>query len=239
VSAPDRPQADRSALLRRGLRLEYLTVGWNVAEGIIAITAALVAGSVALLGFGIDSFVESASGLILIWRLAAEQRATDQERIERIERRAERLVAVSLVGLAAFVAADAVWTLARSERPGTSVVGIALTAVSLVVMRWLAAAKRRTARVLDSRAMEADAFQTTACWWLSLVALGGLGLNAAFGWWWADPVAALGMTYFIFDEAFEAWRREGEGDHVPAESLGASGPKWGRRGAATDGEWES
>lgn len=208
MSAPERSHLDRSALLRRGLRLEYLTVGWNLAEGIIAVTAALVAGSVALLGFGIDSFVESTSGLILIWRLLAERQATERERIERVERRAERLVAVSLVGLAVFIAADAVWTLVRLERPETSVVGIVLTAVSLVVMRWLAAAKRRTARALDSRAMAADAFQTTACWWLSLVALGGLGLNAAFGWWWADPVAALGMTSFILDEALEAWRGE-------------------------------
>jgi len=115
VSEPERGRADRPALLRRGLRLEYLTVGWNIAEGLIAVTAALVAGSVALLGFGIDSFVESASGLILIWRLVAERRATDPERIERIERRAERLVAVSLAGLAAFVAADAVRTLVRPE----------------------------------------------------------------------------------------------------------------------------
>ena len=228
MSAPARRHHDRSALIRRGLRLEYLTVGWNVVEGLVAVAAALVAGSVALLGFGIDSFVESTSGLILIWRLVAERRATEEERIERVERRAERLVAVSLVGLAAFIAADAVWTLARSERPETSVVGIVLTAVSLVVMRGLAAAKRRTARALDSRAMAADAFQTTACWWLSLVALGGLGLNAAFGWWWADPLAALGMTYFILDEALEAWRGEGEdgaladagSTHPPAQEEG-------------------
>jgi cation diffusion facilitator family transporter len=214
VSAPDVEHPTRSAVLQRGLRLEYLTVGWNLAEGLIAVTAALVAGSVALLGFGIDSFVESASGLVLIWRLAAERRATDEQRIERVERLAERLVAASLVGVAAFIAVDAVWTLVRSERPKESVVGIVLTAVSLVVMRWLAAAKRRTALALGSRAMAADAFQTTACWWLSLVALGGLALNAAFGWWWADPVAALGMTYFILDEALEAWGGEGEDDRL-------------------------
>lgn len=217
MSVPDNGPTGRAALVRRGLRLEYLTVGWNIIEGIVAVAAAVAAGSVALLGFGIDSFVESASGLILIWRLVAERRATDQKRIDRLERRAERLVAASLVGLAAFVALDAVWTLVRAEEPKTSVVGVALTAVSLIVMRWLAVAKRRTARAMGSRALEADAFQTTACWWLSLVALGGLGLNAAFGWWWADPVAALGMTYFIFGEALEAWR--GEEDD---QSLGPS-----------------
>lgn len=213
MSSPGPALTERPRQLRRALRLEYLTVGWNVVEGVIGVGAALLAGSVALLAFGIDSFVESASGLVLIWRLLAERRTTDLERIQRIERRAERLVAVSLAGLAAFVAADAVWTLVRAEHPDASVVGVVLTAVSLVVMRWLAAAKLRAARDLGSRALEADAFQTTACWWLSLAALGGLTVNAAFGWWWADPVAALGMTYFILDEAWEGWRgEEEEGD---------------------------
>ena len=208
--------ADRGRLLARALRLEYLTVGWNVVEGVIAVAAALAAGSVALLGFGIDSFVESASGTILIWRLRAERRSTDEERIEQVERRARRLVALSLALLAAYVALDAVTSLAAGERPDASPVGLALAVASLVVMWWLARAKRRVAIALDSRAMAADAFQTTACFWLSVALLVGVGANLLFGAWWADPVAALAMTVFIAREALEAWRGE-EGEEAGAE----------------------
>lgn len=197
--------ADRTRLLARGLRLEYLTVGWNVVEGVVAITAALAAGSVALLGFGIDSFVECASGLVLVWRLHAERRALDLEAIERIERRAQRLVAASLVALSAYIAYDAVTTLVAGERPEASPVGVGLAALSLGVMWWLARAKRRTAAALGSRAMQADAFQTTACWWLSLAVLAGVGLNTLLGLWWADPLAALVIPVFLVREAREAW----------------------------------
>jgi len=200
--------ADRPHLLRRGLRLEWLTVGWNIIEGIIAIGAALAAGSVALLGFGIDSFVESSSGTVLIWRLRAESRSADELRTESIERRAQRLVAGSLLFLAAYITIDAVLALARREHPEPSPVGVTLAAISLVVMWLLAREKRRTAIALGSRAMEADAFQTTACWWLSLIVLAGLGANGAFGWWWADPIAALGAAVFIAREGLEAWRGE-------------------------------
>lgn len=199
----------RRATVRHALRLEYLTVGWNVAEGVIAVTAAIWAGSVALLGFGIDSFVESASGAILIWRLLAEKGGVAPEAIERLDARAHKLVGASLFLLAAYIAADASTSLWTREAPRPSAIGIALTAVSLVVMQWLARAKRRAARRLGSRALEADAFQTTACFWLSLITLAGIGLNAALGWWWADPAAALGMTWFIGKEGAEAWRGEG------------------------------
>ncbi len=145
---------------------------------------------------------------MLLWRLLAERRGADKERIEHLDRRAHRLVGVSLFLLAAFVLVDATHSLVTAERPSVSLVGIVLTSVSLVVMVWLARAKRRAARALDSRALEADAFQTTACWWLSLIALGGMGLNAAFGWWWADPAAAIGMCYFLVSEGREAWRGE-------------------------------
>lgn len=196
----------RSDLLRRALRLEWLTVGWNVLEGLIAVAAARAAGSVALLGFGIDSFVESASGGILIWRLLAEKRTADHHAVERLDRRARRLVAISLFALALYVAIDASFSLWRAERPGASPVGIVVTIFSILVMVWLARAKRRAAAALGSRALEADAFQATACWWLSLITLAGIGLNVAFGWWWADPVAALGMALLLIREGAEAWR---------------------------------
>lgn len=198
----------RAELLRRGLRLEYLTVGWNVVEGVVSLAAALAAGSVALLGFGIDSFVEMSSGLVLIWRLRAERRARAPEDVERLDRRAHRLVGLSLFLLAGYIAFDATLALITAERPAPTVVGVAITALSLVTMAWLARAKRRAARELGSRALAADSFQTSACFWLSLITLAGIGLNAAFGWWWADPLAALGMTWFLVREGREAWRGE-------------------------------
>ena len=198
----------RAGLLQRGLRLEYLTVGWNIVEGVVSVAAAVAAGSVALLGFGIDSFVETTSGLVLIWRLRAERHARDPEEIERLDQRAHKLVGISLFLLAAYVAFEAAKALITGERPKPTVVGIAITSLSLAVMWWLARAKRRTARGLGSRALEADSFQTTACFWLSLITLAGIALNAAFGWWWADPVAALGMTWFLVSEGREAWRGE-------------------------------
>lgn len=199
----------RGETLARALRLEYFTVGWNVAEGFIGIVAALAAGSVALLGFGVDSFVESVSGGVLIWRLAAERKAGHHGTIEELDRTARRLVGASLFLLAAYVALQAAWMLWWRQKPQPTLVGIALTTASIGVMLWLARAKRRVARALGSRALEADAFQTTACWLLSLIVLGGVGLNAALGWWWADPVAALGMTYFLVREGREAWHGEG------------------------------
>lgn len=207
------PGISRGQVLGQALRLEYLTVGWNLVEGAVAVTAALAAGSVALLGFGIDSFVESASGAILIWRLLAERRTTDLSTVERLDRQAHRLVGISLYILAAYVAIESGLTLWNRERPEPSLVGIVLTVISMITMVWLARAKRRAAAGLGSRALEADAFQTTACFWLSVFTLAGVGLNTALGWWWADPVAALGMTVFLVREASEAWRGEDCGCH--------------------------
>ena len=201
--------APRRVLLARGLRLEYLTVGWNVIEGVIAITAALAAGSVALLGFGIDSFVETISGLVLIWRLRREAAGTlDEEATEAIERRAERLVGGAFFLLAAYITFDAITTLLAQEKPEASPVGIAVTSLSIAVMLWLARAKRRVAGELGSRALAADAEQTQACWYLSVVVLAGIGLNALLGWWWADPVAALAVVVLLVREGREAWRGE-------------------------------
>lgn len=214
------PVATREAALARARLLEYLTVGWNVVEGLVAVGAAVAAGSVALLGFGIDSFVECASGLVLLWRLGSERRGMDAEAIERLDQRAHKLVGLSLFLLAAYIAGDAGLSLWSGERPEPSPVGMVLTSVSIATMLWLARAKRRAAAALASRALEADAFQTTACFWLSVIALGGLGLNAALGWWWADPVAALGMTWFIAREGVAAWR--GEECGCAGETVGAA-----------------
>jgi cation diffusion facilitator family transporter len=199
----------RPELLRRGLHLEYLTVGWNFAEGLIAIGAGLAAGSIALIGFGVDSFVETVSGVVLIWRLSAEIRGRlDEEAVERVERRAEQLVGAAFLLLAAYVGFEAIRSLIGQEAPDASPVGIALTAASIAVMLWLARAKRRTGEALGSRALIADAQQTYACWYLSVVTLAGLALNAAFGWWWADPVAALGIVVLLVREGVDALRGE-------------------------------
>ena len=198
----------RAAALRGALRLEYLTVGWNVIEGLVAVGAALAAGSVALLAFGIDSFVECASGAILIWRLRAERTAADQAAVERLDRRAHQLVGWSLFALAAWVVFDASHSLWTQERPEPSPVGIGLLVVSIAAMGWLARAKRRAAAALRSRALEADSFQTSACFWLSVVGLVGITLNAVVGWWWADPAAAFGIALLLVKEGREGLRGE-------------------------------
>jgi divalent metal cation (Fe/Co/Zn/Cd) transporter len=197
--------AARDELLRQAQRLGALTVGWNVLEGVVAITAAWVAGSRALAGFGLDSAVESISASVLLWRLGAERHAPDRpERVEQVEHRATKLIGASFLVLAAFVGYEAIRTLALHEEPDASPVGIALTAVSLVVMPLLARRKRRVAAGLGSRATQADSAQTLACAWLSAVVLTGLSLNALLGWWWADPVAALGVVVLLVREGREA-----------------------------------
>ena len=218
---------DRTPLLRHALQLEYLTLGWNAIEGIVAVTAATLAGSIALFGFGIDSFVECASGLILVWRLAAERRGMHADAIEQLDRRARRLVGSSLFLLAAYITVDAGFALRHGDRPSPSMVGIGLAVVSIVAMQRLARAKRQAAVALGSRALQADAFQTTACFWLSIITLAGVGLNVAFGWWWADPVAALGMTWLIAKEGVEAWRGEncGCGTRTVAAEVGNGPPQ--------------
>jgi divalent metal cation (Fe/Co/Zn/Cd) transporter len=203
-----RTPATRARNVSRALRLEYLTVGWNVIEGVVAIVAALAAGSVALLAFGIDSFVECASGAVLIWRLRAEKSARDAAAIDRLDRRAHQLVGWSLFALAAWVTFDASKAVYLGERPEASIVGVVLLVLSIGAMYWLARAKRRAAAVLKSRALAADSFQTSACFWLSVVGLAGVGLNAAFGLWWADPVAAFGIVVLLIKEGREGLRGE-------------------------------
>ena len=196
---------ERSVLVRRGKFLEYATVGYNSLEGVIAIAAGLIAGSVALVGFGFDSVIEVISGVTLLWRLHAD---VDEERRERVEQRALQIVGASFLLLAAYVLFDASKALIRREPPDESVIGIVIATASLVVMPLLVRAKRRVAAAIGSRALDADATQTALCTYLSAILLGGLLLNALAGWWWADPVAALVMVPIIVREGLEGLRGE-------------------------------
>lgn len=197
-------EAARAASVRRGRWLEYLTIGWNSLEAVASIVAGLFAGSIALVGFGLDSLIEVLSGAALLWRLhmdAPEQR-------ERAEQIALKLVGISFLLLAAYVAFDSLKSLLKHEAPEMSYTGIVIAALSLAVMPLLARAKRRVAAKISSRALEADSRQTDICMYLSAILLAGLTLNALFGWWWADPVAALVMIPIIVKEGVEALRGE-------------------------------
>lgn len=196
---PSDDEIKRGSLIRRGRRLAYLTIIWNSLEGIIAVSAGILAGSIALVGFGVDSVIEVSSGAIILWRLVSG---------EHREELALKLVGVSFLALAAYVGFDAVKSLWLIEPPDASYIGIALAALSLIVMPWLARAKRKVASQLNSRAMHADSRQTDICAYLSAILLGGLTLNAVFGWWWADPVAALVMVPIIAREGVGALRGE-------------------------------
>lgn len=195
----------REEVVHHGIRLEYLTIGWNSLEALIAIAAGLIAGSIALVGFGLDSVIETFSGATLLWRLHTD-RNRDQAGRERAERTALRLVGWSFIALTIYIAYDSISSLMRRESPEHSIPGIALAAASVIVMPFLARAKRRVAAGLNSGAMHADSRQTDICAYLSAILLGGLLLNAVLGWWWADPVAALIMTPLIAHEGIEALR---------------------------------
>jgi divalent metal cation (Fe/Co/Zn/Cd) transporter len=186
--------------LRVGRQLEYFTLGWNLTEAAVALGAGVFAGSIALVGFGIDSIIESLSGGILLWRL---QRTQTQEKRERP---ALMLVGISFFLLALYVAVESATSLLRREHPDTSVIGIVLSIVSLIAMPLLARAKRRVAERLGSRALYADSRQIDICAYLSAILLSGLLLNALVGWWWADPVAALCMLPLILYEGIQAVR---------------------------------
>jgi len=197
--------ATRPALVRRGLQLNYLGIAYNVVEAVVSIVAGLLAGSVALVGFGADSAIEVTSSVAAQWRLRAD---IDQERRERVERVTHRIIGASFLALAFYVTVDSVTTLWQREAPHASRVGLVILTLSVLVMPVLARAKRGVARALQSRALEADATQTSICAYLSVIALAGVGLNVLFGWWWADPVAALAMVPIIAKEGLEGVRGE-------------------------------
>lgn len=194
-------QALRAASVRRGRLLEYFTIIWNCLESVIAIVAGLMAGSIALVGFGFDSLIEVSSGIALLWRLHLD---TDEVRREQAETLSLRIVGVCFLLLAAYVSYDAVSSLWRKQAPEHSTPGIVLACLSLIVMPLLSRAKRRVAVSINSAALQADAKQTELCAYLSVILLGGLLLNSLLGWWWADPVAALVMVPIIAKEGIEA-----------------------------------
>lgn len=196
---------DRIDAVKRARSLNVLTIGWNAVEGIIAVVAGLVAGSVSLVGFGLDSGIEVSAALVLAWRLRQEQAG---ECSQEADRRAQRLIAVSFAALAVYVGYESVVDLSTAERPHVSTVGIVLAALSLAVMPVLARAKARLAPVLGSRAAQAEATQTDVCAWLSAALLMGLGAHAALGWWWADPVAALAIAAIAGWMAMRTWTAE-------------------------------
>jgi len=193
----------RVALHQRALRLEYFTVSWNVIEAFVAIGAGLIAGSVALVGFGVDSAVEVISAVGLLWRLRAAGPHAEIAEERAAEKCALYIVAATFFLLAAYIIYDAVSALIQREEPLTSPVGITLSVLSLVIMPALAYAKQRTGRQMGSRALVADSKETWVCSYLSLALLLGVGLYALAGWWWADPVAALAMLPVIVWQGWE------------------------------------
>ena len=196
----------RAGNVRRGRLLEYFTLAWNLLEAAIAIFSGIIAGSISLVGFGIDSVIECLSGGVLLWRLREGEHGDSRERL------ALKLVGVSFFALAAYIAFEAIKSLVAYEPPNVSYVGIGIAALSLVVMPLLARAKRKVAASIHSHALEADARQSDLCTYLSAILLGGLILNAVFGWWWADPVAGLIMITIIAKEGVDALRGKNCGD---------------------------
>jgi divalent metal cation (Fe/Co/Zn/Cd) transporter len=196
---------DRQAVARRGKQLEYFTIAWNTLEGLGAVVAGVLAGSISLLGFGIDSFIEVTSGGVLLWRMSVD---ADVRKREQREKLSLRIVGVCFLALAAYVAYESISDLVSRKSPEHSIPGTVLACVSLIVMPLLSSAKKKVGNELGSAAMHADAKQTDFCVYLSVILLVGLLLNAALGWWWADPAAALIMVPLIAKEGAEAMRGE-------------------------------
>jgi divalent metal cation (Fe/Co/Zn/Cd) transporter len=203
--APARIDADeRDRLIRRAKALSWLSLAWMTVEGAVAITAALVAGSVALLGFGLDSVIEGVASVVIIWRFTGSRRLS-----HAAERRAQKLVAIQFFVLAPYVAQDAIRALAGGEHPDTSWLGIGLAVSSILIMPWLGRAKQRIGLQLGSAATSGEGTQNMLCAYLAAGVLVGLLANALAGWWWLDPVVALGIAGIAVKEGVETWRGEG------------------------------
>jgi divalent metal cation (Fe/Co/Zn/Cd) transporter len=202
-------ETSRRALIRRGLVLNYLTIAYNTLEAIVSLIAGILAGSIALVSFGIDSIIEVTASGAAQWRLRAD---LDVTRRDRVEGTTIRIIAWSFLALAAYVCYDAVTALWFRERPDASTLGVVILTLSVIVMPLLAGAKKRVARQIESRTLIADATQTSLCAYLSAIALVGVALNVALGWWWADPVAALLMVPIIVREGIDGLRGESHCD---------------------------
>ena len=201
--------AERAAAVRRATLLNRGSLAYNAVEAVVALGAGIAAGSISLLAFGLDSVVEVSASLILAWRLLAERR---DGCTQSTDRRATRAIAISFAVLALYVGVESVRRLATGEEADSTAIGIALTAVSVVLMPWLARAKRRIAPLLGSRAQHAEANQTAICAVMSVVVLVGLVANAALEWWWADPLAGIGIAAIAGVEAARTWRAESLAD---------------------------
>lgn len=205
----DSLQADRMVLLRKGLNLTIFTVVWNIIEGLVAISAGALANSVALISFGVDSFVETSSAVAVSWRLADEIKHQSSERAESIEKTTAKITGVILLLLAVYIVVEAGRRLlGYGDVADKSFLGMAITGISFVVMPIVAKSKLKVANAINSRSLRADAIETIACTWLSLATLIGLSLNALFGWSWADPLSALLIVPLVVKEGMEAWKGE-------------------------------
>ncbi|MCD6308825.1 MAG: DUF2391 family protein [Candidatus Latescibacteria bacterium] len=197
-------------LHRRALLLSWFTVGYNIVEGIVSIAAGAAAGSIALIGFGMDSFIESLSGSVMIWRFSGRGSRTDDEE-RQIEEIAQKLVGATFFIFATYVFYESAAKLLRREMPDPSLVGIVIASLSIVIMPVLYVLKYRTGKAIGSRGLVADSKETLACVYLSVSLLAGLGLNYFFRLWWADPVVGLLVVYFLVREGIETFGGE-EGD---------------------------
>ncbi|NKB87750.1 MAG: hypothetical protein GKS06_05975 [Acidobacteria bacterium] len=203
TAAPFAAEDERRALVRRGLWLTWLTIGYNLVEAGLSLTASMMAGSVALLAFGVDSSIEMLASGVALWRLYSD---ADQGRREHSERVSQRVIGFSFIALAAYVAYEALAMLWRATGPEESMLGIAVAGSAVVVMPVLARAKTKVALAMRSGALHLEATQTMLCTYLSAILLVGLLLNSAVGWWWADPLAALAMSPIIAREGWDAVR---------------------------------
>jgi len=194
----------KHALIKKALTLEYLLIAYNIAEAIVSVWAGLTAGSIALVGFGLDSIIEVVAAGTLVWRLK-QHNCNDEEGESRLEKRAMRIVGVTFFLLAGYILFESVKSIVMIEAPQESFIGIVVAVLSLIIMPYLGLAKKKIAIQIGSKALEADAMETLICSYLSAILLTGLVLNALLGWWWADSIAGLVMVIFIVSEGWETF----------------------------------